>query len=369
MNRFDIHYERFNDEGKPEMLNPKHRRRETQPRCWQFFMHFPFQCSAANLHSASTANLLFVLLFCFPFLRPSRAPRELICLRSRSRTTELRLTQNRNESIESRFCFNLSLSLASTIADSPTLFYEDVIRDEKLKDIANKITNITTSTATTTSLPTTQTSTQEKERKSRWTTISETQISEETPTRDDISSSSKQKRPQSLAIHSSAPAIISAVIKKKNGPPEIINYTTATTTTTTSSNSTQKTLERGDPDGDCGMEDSPTSYCNKTVELRVKLPSEQILHSKNGWLMKEDHQGEWSKYWFSLKGGGLFYYRDPGAEERGVLDGVLDVNSITGIKEITTNRNHAFQLTVIIFFFFLISLLVATNAAAICCNG
>lgn len=207
--------------------------------------------------------------------------------------------------------------------DSPTLFYEDVIRDEKLKDIANKITNITT---------------QEKDRKNRWT-MSEVQL-DETPTRDDVNNNNKQKRPQSLSIVSSVPSIIS-VVKKKSGPAEIINY-----------RKSSQSHERGDPDGDCGMEDSPTSYCNKTSELRVKLPSEEILHSKSGWLMKEDHK-EWSKYWFSLKGGGLFYYRDPSAEERGVLDGVLDVNSITSIKEITTNRNHAFQLTVITSLIFL----------------
>lgn len=162
--------------------------------------------------------------------------------------------------------------------------------------------------------------------------MSEVQL-DETPTRDEMNS--KQKRPQSLSIVSSAPSIVS-VVKKKDGPEEIINY----------SRKSSQTHERGDPDGDCGMEDSPASYCNKTAELRVKLPSEEILHSKSGWLMKEDHK-EWSKYWFSLKGGGLFYYRDPSAEERGVLDGVLDVNSITSIKEVTTNRNHAFQLTVI----------------------
>jgi myosin phosphatase Rho-interacting protein len=162
--------------------------------------------------------------------------------------------------------------------------------------------------------------------------MSEVQL-DETPTRDEMNS--KQKRPQSLSIVSSTPSIISVVKKKPAGPAEIINY-----------RKSSQSHERGDPDGDCGMENSPTSYCNKTAELRVKLPSEELLHSKSGWLMKEDHK-DWSKYWFSLKGGGLFYYRDPSAEERGVLDGVLDVNSITSIKEITTNRNHAFQLTVI----------------------
>lgn len=165
--------------------------------------------------------------------------------------------------------------------------------------------------------------------------MSEVQI-DEAPTRDDVLS--KQKRPQSLSIISTAPSIISVV--KKSTTSDIINY-----------QKTSHTHERGDPDGDCGMQVSPKNYCNKAAaELRVKLPSEEILHSKSGWLLKEDHQGEWSKYWFSLKGGGLFYYRDPSAEERGVLDGVLDVNSITSIKEIASNRNHAFQLTVCIAF-------------------
>lgn len=163
--------------------------------------------------------------------------------------------------------------------------------------------------------------------------MSDTQIIiDETPTRDDVNK--QNKRPQSLSIISTAPSIIS-VVKKKSAPPEIINY-----------QKSSHSHERGDPDGDCGMEDSPTKYCNKVAELRVKLPSEEILHSKSGWLWMEDHQCEWCKYWFSLKGGGLFYYRDPSAEERGVLDGILDVNSITSIKEITTSRNHAFQLTV-----------------------
>lgn len=218
-------------------------------------------------------------------------------------------------------------TITFSIADSPALrsnFYcEDVIRDEKLKDIVNKITNMTTSSTTTTA--------QEKEHKNRWT-LGEVQMNDEAPTRDEVLS--KQKRPQSLSIISktTTPSIIS-VVKKKTS--DIINY-----------QKSSHSHERGDPDGDCGMEDSPTNFYNKAAELRVKLPSEEILYSKSGWLLKEDHQGEWSKYWFSLKSGGLFYYRDPSSEERGVLDGVLDVNSITSIKEMTGNRNHAFQLTV-----------------------
>lgn len=208
--------------------------------------------------------------------------------------------------------------------DSPSLYYDEIIRDEKLKEIANKITNITTA--------------QENERNARWKTSGVKM--DEKPTRDDVIS--KQKRPQSLSIiPSSATAIVTAVLKKKSAPKEILNY-----------QKHSQSHERGDPDGDCGIEESPNFDCNKSAEIRVKLPSEEILNCKSGWLMKEDLNSEWSKYWFSLKGGGLFYYRDPSAEERGVLDGVLDVNSITSIKEINTNRNHAFQLTVCYFHFY-----------------
>lgn len=215
----------------------------------------------------------------------------------------------------------LSCSFYYHSLDSPALYYDDVIRDEKLKEIAKKITNITTA--------------QEKER--RWTT---SEVLDEKPTRDEVIN--KQKRPQSLSIiSSSAPAIVTAVLKKKSAPPEILNY-----------QKRSQSNERGDPDGGCGMEESPNYFCTKSTGLLVKMPAEEILNCKSGWLMKKDQNGEWSKYWFSLKGGGLFYYRDPSAEERGVLDGVLDVNSITSIKEINTNRNHAFQLTVIYFQFF-----------------
>lgn len=62
--------------------------------------------------------------------------------------------------------------------------------------------------------------------------------------------------------------------------------------------------------------------------------------------MKQDtRNGEWTKHWFTLRGAALFYYRDPMAEERGVLDGVLDVNGLTSVSEVPVARNYGFQLT------------------------
>lgn len=108
----------------------------------------------------------------------------------------------------------------------------------------------------------------------------------------------------------------------------------------------QQSNERGDPDGGCNMDDVSVNYLSKTSELRVKLPAEELLNSKKGWLMKQEPRtGDWSKHWFTLRGAALFYYRDPMAEERGVLDGVLDVNGLTAVCEVPVARNYGFQLT------------------------
>ncbi|EDS32349.1 outspread [Culex quinquefasciatus] len=216
---------------------------------------------------------------------------------------------------------------------------DDVRREEKLKDIANTITNV-----------------------NRWSspciTDSLVVAPDEKPTRDENtvpayqqgggpkSQSGQLLRPQSLTIPSTAPAIVSAIVKKI---PTGIGSTKSSELSTTSPSPKLKpsqTHERGDPDGDCGVDDAPASYLSKNSELRVNLPSEELLNSKKGWLMKQDSRTtEWSKHWFSLRGAALFYYRDPVAEEKGVLDGVLDVNSITSIAEVPVSRNYGFQLT------------------------
>ncbi|XP_038110828.1 protein outspread isoform X2 [Culex quinquefasciatus] len=216
---------------------------------------------------------------------------------------------------------------------------DDVRREEKLKDIANTITNV-----------------------NRWSspciTDSLVVAPDEKPTRDENTVPAYQQgsgpksqtgqllRPQSLTIPSTAPAIVSAIVKKI---PTGIGSTKSSELSTTSPSPKLKpsqTHERGDPDGDCGVDDAPASYLSKNSELRVNLPSEELLNSKKGWLMKQDSRTtEWSKHWFSLRGAALFYYRDPVAEEKGVLDGVLDVNSITSIAEVPVSRNYGFQLT------------------------
>ncbi|XP_073823745.1 myosin phosphatase Rho interacting protein outspread isoform X2 [Musca autumnalis] len=207
-------------------------------------------------------------------------------------------------------------------------------------------------------------------------------------------------RPKSLPLAAnSTPAIVSAIVKKI--PPVLATTTTTTTANNKSSlryhqhhqqqqqlqhqtyqsrKQQKQALERGDPDGGCNLDDLSSNYLSKTVELRVNPgpPSQphtggssssssssavattnttpnncntpsaltESLNAKKGWLMKQDNRtGDWTKHWFTLSGAALFYYRDPVSEERGVLDGVLDVNSLTNVAEVNANRNNAFQLT------------------------
>ncbi|XP_064539041.1 protein outspread isoform X2 [Drosophila montana] len=118
--------------------------------------------------------------------------------------------------------------------------------------------------------------------------------------------------------------------------------------------------ERGDPDGGCNLDELCANYLAKADELRPASKSSKCtvsskasakslkdtLNAKKGWLMKLDNRtGEWSKHWFTLCGAALFYYRDPLCEERGVLDGVLDVNSLSNVvEEPSASKQHAFQL-------------------------
>ncbi|KDR11694.1 Protein outspread [Zootermopsis nevadensis] len=100
-------------------------------------------------------------------------------------------------------------------------------------------------------------------------------------------------------------------------------------------------LVRGDPDG-CGLDISTHRY-SPSSELRVDLPAEDLLNIKKGWLMKQGLSKEWNKHWFVLRGAALMYYRDPTAEDKGILDGVIDLNGINSISEVQVARNYGFQ--------------------------
>ena len=88
------------------------------------------------------------------------------------------------------------------------------------------------------------------------------------------------------------------------------------------------TESRGAPDG-CGL-DNPDS------------PSE--LLNKKGWLMKQGLTKEWHKYWFVLQDVALLYYRDPKAESKGFLDGIIDLSQVQRIDKQELPRHFGFYI-------------------------
>ncbi|KAH8325101.1 hypothetical protein KR074_012289 [Drosophila pseudoananassae] len=252
---------------------------------------------------------------------------------------------------------------------STCLLIEDIRRDEKtIKDLTNTITNLS------------------QQQNKRWSTAmnnalnnhhythhSQFQSSRDetdfqvTPT-SNKSQGTSNERPKSLPLAAnSTPAIVSAIVKKI---PTVLEQgdkgKPAARLQLQLKSPKHYQHERGDPDGGCNLDDMCVNYMAKTDELRgsvgkqpsskaaigqgkppVKAAAEDSLNAKKGWLMKQDNRtGEWSKHWFTLSGAALFYYRDPLCEERGVLDGVLDVNSLTSVvAEPTASKQYAFQLT------------------------
>ncbi|XP_063875327.1 protein outspread-like isoform X17 [Scylla paramamosain] len=99
---------------------------------------------------------------------------------------------------------------------------------------------------------------------------------------------------------------------------------------------------RGDPDG-CGLELSPPYPASPDLQ-RVDLPAEDLLYIKKGWLMKQSLSQEWIKYWFVLRGTALMFYRDPGAEDSGILAGIIDLSLAKSVEESEVARNYGFTI-------------------------
>lgn len=65
------------------------------------------------------------------------------------------------------------------------------------------------------------------------------------------------------------------------------------------------------------------------------------IYRTNGCILQE-----WNKHWFVLRGCGLMYYRDPCAEDKGIMDGVIDLNTVTAVTPLQVARNYGFQTVV-----------------------
>ncbi|CAH2240835.1 jg18873 [Pararge aegeria aegeria] len=113
---------------------------------------------------------------------------------------------------------------------------------------------------------------------------------------------------------------------------------------------------RGAPDGGPPPEEGITSSASEGSEPndaaeatesteggRVELPAERLLHARAGWLQRRSPSG-WSRHWFVLRGAALLYFRDPHAEHRGLMDGVIDLSGISRVIEMPGSTNgYAFE--------------------------
>ncbi|XP_068630057.1 protein outspread-like [Battus philenor] len=115
---------------------------------------------------------------------------------------------------------------------------------------------------------------------------------------------------------------------------------------------------RGSPDGGTRVEEASSSSASEGSETtdvpeatengevgRVELPAERLLHARAGWLQRRSSAG-WSRHWFVLRGAALLYFRDPQAEHRGLLDGVIDLSGVANVVELPTSAStngYAFE--------------------------
>ncbi|XP_049867373.1 protein outspread isoform X2 [Pectinophora gossypiella] len=115
---------------------------------------------------------------------------------------------------------------------------------------------------------------------------------------------------------------------------------------------------RGSPDGGAPPEEGASSSASEGSEPadaveatetnevgRVELPAERLLHARAGWLQRRG-AGGWSRHWFVLRGAALLYFRDPHAEHRGLMDGVIDLSGVARVVELPTSAStngYAFE--------------------------
>ncbi|XP_028829278.1 TRIO and F-actin-binding protein isoform X2 [Denticeps clupeoides] len=74
--------------------------------------------------------------------------------------------------------------------------------------------------------------------------------------------------------------------------------------------------------------------------------NKQEIHTSDfqGWMSRQDKNGEWRKHWFVLSNARLTYYRDSVAEERDEPDGEIDLNLCVRLLESDVDKNYCLQI-------------------------
>uniref|UniRef100_A0A8C5HRG9 Myosin phosphatase Rho-interacting protein-like n=1 Tax=Gouania willdenowi TaxID=441366 RepID=A0A8C5HRG9_GOUWI len=69
-----------------------------------------------------------------------------------------------------------------------------------------------------------------------------------------------------------------------------------------------------------------------------------LLNFKKGWMVKQDENDQWKKFWFVLSTDSLRFYRDSMAEEASDLEGEIDLTKCFSVCECQVQRNYGFQI-------------------------
>ena len=100
---------------------------------------------------------------------------------------------------------------------------------------------------------------------------------------------------------------------------------------------------RGVPDGcglDVSLQTTPISSTPDKASVtvpQIPIPSpHELLNLKKGWLMKQSPTKDWHKHWFVLQGTALMYFRDPSAENNGLMDGIIDMGLVQKVRDNTS---------------------------------
>ena len=148
---------------------------------------------------------------------------------------------------------------------------------------------------------------------------------------------------QSTSLPVSVPSVVAStqpVIQIDSPQSEQNSLPSPQSDESSSSSSPTELPVRGVPDGcvlDVSLQLSSTTPLsppdNSKIAPQIPIPSpHELLNLKKGWLMKQSPTKDWHKHWFVLQGTALMYFRDPAAENNGLLDGIIDLGLVQKVR-------------------------------------
>eukprot|EP00106_Octopus_bimaculoides_P013154 XP_014780596.1 PREDICTED: cytadherence high molecular weight protein 2-like [Octopus bimaculoides] len=88
---------------------------------------------------------------------------------------------------------------------------------------------------------------------------------------------------------------------------------------------------------------SEMNSVSKQKDMKQERKIEDMMYMKQGWLIKQGStEKDWKKHWFVLDANSLRYFKDAKAEEKGFVDGKIDLSTCYSVVEANAPRNYGF---------------------------